>query len=142
MICINLNGSFFNLFVSKKQFNISSKTNLKRPQMETMQNPREGTISHQILRKIPMQEKNNAINCVAESTESIADKISTQNESPLPPGTIKSKSEDEIFSEMMVKTVEYQEFEKKYLLKLRIQQDIINTRFSINRTGLDAFNFD
>ena len=73
--------------------------------METMQNPREGTISHQILRKIPMQEKNNAINCVAESTESIADKISTQNESPLPPGTIKSKSEDEIFSEMMVKTV-------------------------------------
>ena len=52
-----------------------------------------------------IQEKNNAINQVVEIIESIADKISTWNESPLPPETIESKSEDEKFGKMTVKMV-------------------------------------
>ena len=90
--------------------------------METMQNLREGKISRPVLEKMPIQEKNNAINWVAESIESIADKISTRYESPLPLETTKSKSEDEIFGEMTVKMVSrIPECEEKYLLKLRIQ---------------------
>ena len=82
------------------------------------------------------KKKNNVINRVAESIESITDKISTRNQRPLPPETTKFKSEDEIFGEMIVKMVSgIPECEEKYLLKLRIQQDIINTRFSINRTN-------
>ena len=73
--------------------------------METMQNPREGKISHPALGKMPIQEKNNAIDWVAKSIESTADKISIQNESPLSPETTKSKPEDEILSEMTVKMV-------------------------------------
>ena len=110
-----------------------TETNLKLPQMETMQNPREEKISRSVLGKMSIQEKNNAINRVVES---IAEKISTRNESPLPPETTKSKSEDEIFGEMTVKMVSgIPKCEEKYLLKLRIQQDIINTRFSINRAN-------
>ena len=46
------------------------------------------------------------------------------NESPHPPETTKSKSEDEIFGEMTVKMVSgIPEFEGKYPLKLRIWQD-------------------
>ena len=41
--------------------------------METMQCPREGKISHSVLEKMSIQEKNNAINRVAESLESIVD---------------------------------------------------------------------
>ena len=41
--------------------------------METMQNPRGGKRSCQVLGKMSTQEKNNAINQVAESIESIAD---------------------------------------------------------------------
>ena len=79
--------------------------------------------------------RKNTINQVAESIESIADKISTQNESPHPPETTKSKSEDEIFSEMTVKMVSgIPEFKGKYLLKLRIWQDI-NIRFSVNQAN-------
>ena len=52
--------------------------------METMQSPREGKISHPVLGKMSIQEKNNAINWLDESMESIADKIPTRNESPLP----------------------------------------------------------
>ena len=108
-----------------------TETKLKRPQMETMQSPREGKISRPVLGKMSIQEKNNAI-----STESIADKISTRNESPLPPETTKSKSENEIFGKIIVKMVSgIPECEKKYLLKLRILQDIINTCFSINRAN-------
>ena len=96
-----------------------TETNLKRPQMEAMQNPREGKISCLVLGKMSIQEKNNAIKWVAESTESIADKISTQNESPPPPETTKSKSEDEIFGEITMKMVSgIPECEEKYLLKL------------------------
>ena len=96
-----------------------TETNLKRPQMEAMQNPREGKISCLVLGKMSIQEKNNAIKWVAESTESIADKISTQNESPPPPETTKSKSEDEIFGEMTMKMVSgIPECEEKCLLKL------------------------
>ena len=57
--------------------------------MKTMQNPREGKISHPVLEKMSVQEKNNAINWVAESMESIADKISTQKENTSPPETTK-----------------------------------------------------
>ena len=102
--------------------------------METMQSPREGKISPSVFGKISIQEKNNAINRVAESMETIVDKISTRNESPLPPETTKSKSEDEILGQMIVKMVSgIPECEEKYLLNLRIQQDIINTGFSVNR---------
>ena len=83
--------------------------------METIQNPREGKISRPVLGKMSIKENNNAINWVAESIESIADKTSTQNEI-------------EIFGEMTVKMVSgIPECEEKYLLKLRIQQDIILT---------------
>ena len=56
-----------------------TETKLKRPQMETMRNPREGKISRPVFGKMSVQEKNNTINQVAESIESIADKISTRN---------------------------------------------------------------
>ena len=83
--------------------------------METIQNPREGKISRPVLGKMSIQENNNATNWVAESIESIADKTSTQNEI-------------EIFGEMTVKMVSgIPECKEKYLLKLRIQQDIILT---------------
>ena len=45
--------------------------------MDTMQNPREGKISRPVIGKMSIQENNNAMNWVAESIESIADKIST-----------------------------------------------------------------
>ena len=97
--------------------------------METMQNPREGKMSRQVPGKMSIQEKN-AINWVAESVESIADKTSTQNKSPIPPETNKSKSEDEIFGEITMKMVSGTPgCEKKYLMKLRIQQDIIILAF-------------
>ena len=97
-----------------------------------MENSRERKISRPVPGKLSIQEKNNAINRIAESIESIADKISTRNENPLPPETTKSKSEYEIFGEMIVKMVSgISECEEKYLLKLRIKQDI-NTPFSIN----------
>ena len=50
-----------------------------------------------------VQEKNIARNRVAESMESIVDEISTQNKSPFPRETSRSKSEDEIFGEMILK---------------------------------------
>ena len=78
-----------------------------------------------------IQEKNIATNQVAESMESIFDKIATQNKRPLPLETSRSKSEDEIFDEMILKMVTGVPVLKKYLLKLRIQQDI-NTSFSVN----------
>ena len=62
--------------------------------METTQNPREGKISRPVLGKMLIQEKTNAINQVAESIESIADYISTRNETPLSPKTTKSKSDN------------------------------------------------
>lgn len=65
--------------------------------------------------------------------ESIVDKIATQNKSPLPLETFRSKSEDEIFDEMIVKMVSgIPEFEENYLLKSGIQQDMTNTRFSVS----------
>ena len=70
-----------------------------------MQNPREGKIPQPVLGKMSIQEKNNAIDWVAKSIESIADKISIKNESPLPPETMKSKPEDEILGKMRVKMV-------------------------------------
>ena len=73
--------------------------------METMQNPRGGKISHPVLGKMSIQEKNNTINWIAESIENIADKILTWNESHLPPETTKSKSEVEILDEMTLKMV-------------------------------------
>ena len=79
---------------------------------------RNNVIPRPVFRKMSIQEKNNAINRVAESIESIADKISAQNESLLPPETTKSKSEDEIFGEMIFKMVSgVPECEEKYLLK-------------------------
>ena len=119
-------------FLRNKLIPRVTETNLKRPQMETMQNSRERKISRPVPGKLSIQEKNNAINRVAESIESTADKISTRKENPLPPETTKSKSEYEIFGEMIVKMVSgIPECEEKYLLKLRIKQDI-NTPFSIN----------
>ena len=80
-----------------------------------------------------VQEKNIARNRVAESMESIVDEISTQNKSPLPLETSRSKSEDEIFGEIILKMdTGVPACEKKNLMKLRIQQDITNTRFSVN----------
>ena len=62
--------------------------------------------------------------------------ISTQNKSPLPPETTKSKLDDEIFGEIIVKMVSgITECGEKYLLKLRIQQDITNTSFSVDRAN-------
>ena len=90
MICIHLNGS--TSFLTNNLISQVTKTNLKQPQMETLQNPTEDKISCPVLRKISIQEKYNAKNLVAESIESIADKISARNESPLPPQTNKSKS--------------------------------------------------
>ena len=44
------------------------------------------------------------------------------------------KSEDEIFGEMMIKTIAgMAESEEMYLLKLQIQQDIVKTRYSFNK---------
>ena len=101
--------------------------------METMQKLREEKISCPVLGKMLIQEKNNAINQVAESIESIADQISAQNKIPLPPETTNSKSEDKIFLKMTKKMVSgTPECEGKNRLKLRIQQGIINTHFSIN----------
>ena len=57
------------------------------------------------MEKCQSKKKNNAIDWVAKSIESIADKISIQNESPLPPETMKSKPEDEILGKMRVKMV-------------------------------------
>ena len=71
-----------------------TETNLTWSQMETMQSPREGKISLPILGKMSVQEKNIARNRVAESIESIVDEISTQNKSPLPLETSRSKSEE------------------------------------------------
>ena len=65
--------------------------------------------------------------------ESIVDKIATQNKSLFPRETSWSKAEDEIFNEMMVKMVSgIPECKEKYLLKLRVTQDITNVRFSVN----------
>ena len=75
MICIHLNGSFN----TSNLIPWVTETNLKWPQMETMQKLREEKISCPVLGKMLIQEKNNAINQVAESIESIADKISAQN---------------------------------------------------------------
>ena len=51
--------------------------------METMQNPREGKIYRPVLGKMSIQEANNAIIRVAESIESIADKISKKKGKPV-----------------------------------------------------------
>ena len=105
-----------------------TETSLKQSQMETMKSPREGKISLPVLGKMSIKEKNNAINRVAESMESIVDKIATQNKSPFPRETSRSKAEDEIFDKTTVKMV----CTEKNLLKLGIQQDVTNTRFSVN----------
>ena len=101
--------------------------------METMQSPREGKISLPLLGKMSIKENHNTINRVDESMENIVDKIATQNKSPFPRGTSRSKAEDEIFDEMTVKMVSgIPEYKGKDLLKLGIQQDVRNTRFSVN----------
>ena len=65
--------------------------------------------------------------------ESILDKLATQNKSPFPRETSRSKAEDKILDEMMVKMVSgIPECKEKYLLKLGIGQDITNTHFSVN----------
>ena len=88
------------------------------------------------MEKWQSKKKNNAMNQIAESMKSIVDNISTRNESLLPSETTESKSEDETFSmiiQMIVKMVSgVPECEEKYILKLRIQQGIINTCFSLN----------
>ena len=62
--------------------------------MGTMHIPREGKkYLAQYLKKCQSKKKITQINRVAESMESIADNISTRNESPLPSETTKSKSE-------------------------------------------------
>ena len=110
-----------------------TETSLKQSQMETMKSPREGKISLPVLGKMSIKEKNNTINRVAESMESIVDKIATQNKSPFPRETSRSKAEDEIFDKMTVKMVSgIPECKEKDLLKLGIQQDVTNTRFSAN----------
>ena len=44
------------------------------------------------------------------------------------------KSEDSLFGEMIIKMIEnIPNTEEKYLLKLRIQQDIIQTKYAIER---------
>ena len=60
-------------------------------------------ISLPVLGKMSVQEKNITINRVAESMESIVDKIATQNKSPLPLETSRSKSEYEIFGKIILK---------------------------------------
>ena len=101
--------------------------------METMQSLRERKISLPVLEKMSFKEKNNAINRVAGSMESTVNKIATQNKSLFPRETSRSKAEDEIFNEMMVKMVSgIPECKEKYLLKLRVTQDITNVRFSVN----------
>ena len=54
-----------------------TETNLKRPQMETMQNPRDRKNISPSTWKNVNPRKNNTINWVAKSIQSIADKIST-----------------------------------------------------------------
>ena len=70
-----------------------TETSLKQSPMETMQSPREGKISLPVLGKMSIKEKNNAINRVAESIESIVDKIATQHKSPFPRRTSRSRAE-------------------------------------------------
>ena len=48
-----------------------TETNFKQTPMATMQNPCEGQISCQVLQKMSIQEKNNAINQVAERTKNL-----------------------------------------------------------------------
>ena len=71
-----------------------------------------------------------AINRVAESMESIVGQLNSRESSA---STLKHpKSEDEIFGEMVIKMIaKIPESEEKYLLKLRIQQDIVQMLYSL-----------
>ena len=62
MICIDLNAS--TSFLTNNLISQVTKKNLKQPEMETMQNPREEKISHPVLRKMSIQENYNAINLI------------------------------------------------------------------------------
>ena len=78
--------------------------------METMQKLREEKISCPVLGKMLIQEKNNAINQVAESIESIADKISAQNKT----SSTRNNQKIKYFSRWLKKwLVEYQGVREK-----------------------------
>ena len=92
--------------ISKKLFNtLSNRNKLKTTSNGNYAKSKRGKISHPVLGKMPIQEKNNTINWIAESIENIADKILTWNESHLPPETTKSKLEVEILDKMTLKMV-------------------------------------
>ena len=77
-----------------------------------------------------------AISRVAVSMADMAQTIRQQRD--IAPVTSKQekmeKSEDEIFGEIITKMIAgIPESEEKYLLKLRIQQDIVKTRYPFNK---------
>ena len=80
------------------------------------------------------QDPAHAINRVAESMESIVGQLNSRESSA---STLQHpKSEDEIFGEMVIKMIaKIPESEEKYLLKLRIQQDIVQMLYSLGRGG-------
>ena len=80
------------------------------------------------------QDPARAINRVAESMESIVGQLNSRESSA---STLQHpKSEDEIFGEMVIKMIaKIPESEEKYLLKLRIQQDIVQMLYSLGHGG-------
>ena len=80
------------------------------------------------------QDLARAINRVAESMESIVGQLNSRESSA---STLQHpKSEDEIFGEMVIKMIaKIPELEEKYLLKLRIKQDIVQMLYSLDYGG-------
>ena len=80
------------------------------------------------------QDPARAINRVAESMESIVGQLNSRENSASTPQH--PKSEDEIFGEMVIKMIaKIPESEEKYLLKLLIQQDIVQMLYSLGHGG-------
>ena len=72
--------------------------------------------------------------------KAFVEKISSKAESPLP-APLLPKLEDEIFGEMLVKMLAaVEDSEEKYLLKMHIQQDIVQTRYVARRISLQQNN--
>ena len=68
--------------------------------------------------------------------KAFVEKISTKTESPLP-APVLPKLDDEVFREILAKMfAAVEDSEEKYLLKMRIQQDIAQTRYATRRISL------
>ena len=110
----------------------NTESNYKRSNRELSNSPdnNSGLVSGNKSARDPAH----AINRVAESMESIVGQLNSRESSA---STLQHpKSEDEIFGEMVIKMIaKIPESEEKYLLKLRIQQDIVQMLYSLGRGG-------